>query len=174
MQALHQEVRRTHAGFDRPERMFDGFASGAHCLRVLIKATLDVFQNVLVFPSINDTVLCARTSVFELAIPTCGSRIAPSVQALGITFMRDEQQDFSGRADVHILAGNIAEIRLSKLSPCSVIGGLWLWQRHTDARFSAFQNLLAGEVTTVSHISRLAEPYAVCLARFPNRSASHS
>src|SRR6516165_11645062 len=47
-QPLHQKVGRSHASFERPERMLNRLAPLAHFLRVLIEPALDGFENMFV------------------------------------------------------------------------------------------------------------------------------
>src|SRR4051794_27958299 len=65
--ALHQEVRRTHAHLQRPERMLDRLTALPHRLRVLIKALLRGLHDILVLPPGDDTVLGLRAARFEWA-----------------------------------------------------------------------------------------------------------
>jgi hypothetical protein len=48
-----QEVRRSHAGLHRAERMFDGLSTLAHGVWIRIEALLHGFEQMLMLPSCN-------------------------------------------------------------------------------------------------------------------------
>ena len=55
-QGLHLEVGVAHPELDGAERMLDRLAALAHLLRMLIKAALDGFKQLFMFPAGNSAV----------------------------------------------------------------------------------------------------------------------
>src|ERR1700757_602578 len=64
-QPLHQEVGCSHPRLERPERMLDRLAPLAHFFRVLVEPTLDGFENMLLLPARDPSLLAGGAAVLE-------------------------------------------------------------------------------------------------------------
>src|SRR5262249_61242118 len=80
-QRLHQEVSGPHSGLHCAEGMLDCFTSLTHFLRMLIKAPLHSFENVLVFPSRDQPLLAGDALMPDGATLACVGPIAAQNQA---------------------------------------------------------------------------------------------
>jgi hypothetical protein len=69
-----QEVRRSHAGFHRTERMFDCLPPLPHGLGVFVEASLRLFHHVLMLPARNPPFLPGCAASFERTVT---ARIGP-------------------------------------------------------------------------------------------------
>ena len=97
-----QEVRRSHAGFHRPERMFDCLPPLPHGLRVVVEAPLHLFQHMLMLPARNPPLLAGRTAGFERTVAARIGPIAPQLLPsllVGVVV----GQLFAGRTAIRIL-----------------------------------------------------------------------
>ena len=64
-QRLHLEVGISHPGFYGSERVLNRFTPQPHFLRVLIKALLDSFKNMFMFPASNPALFCRGALFFD-------------------------------------------------------------------------------------------------------------
>ena len=67
-QGFHLEVCIAHPGLDRAEGMFDSLAPQPHFLRVFVKASLDSFEDLFVFPSPDPAFFTCRTLELDGAV----------------------------------------------------------------------------------------------------------
>src|SRR5579871_2277758 len=72
-----QEVRRSHAGFHRSERMFDRLPPLPHGTRVVVEASLCLLQHTLVLPARNPPLLAGCAASFECTVTARIGPIAP-------------------------------------------------------------------------------------------------
>ena len=120
-QPFHQEVRRARARSDRPKRMLDRLLAHAHGLQVRVQTPLHHFENVFVLPPVYRTIATGRAVLSQLATRTGAGRITPEMQAVGLPFVRVEQQRLASRTDVHIFAGDAAKVGLPELATSAVV-----------------------------------------------------
>ncbi len=66
-QGFAEKVRRTHAHFQRRERMLDGFAAHAHGLWVFVQARLYGLDDVLMLPPPDAAFIASRALRLERA-----------------------------------------------------------------------------------------------------------
>ena len=64
-QRLHQELGRIHPRLDCPERMLDRFAPLPHFVGVLIEPALHGFENVLMLPSSDPSLLAGGAGLLD-------------------------------------------------------------------------------------------------------------
>src|SRR5215475_7251558 len=64
-QPLHQEVGCSHPRLERPERMLDRLAPLAHFFRMLVEPALDSFENMLMLPAGDPSLLAGGTAVLN-------------------------------------------------------------------------------------------------------------
>src|SRR6201982_2539578 len=64
-QPLHQEVGCSHPRLECPERMLDRLAPVAHFFRVLVEPALDGFENMLMLPARDPSLLAGGASVLD-------------------------------------------------------------------------------------------------------------
>ena len=113
LQCFGQEVGCSHPGFDGAEGMLDRLTPLAHLLRVLIKPLLDRFQKVFVLPPRDPSLLARGALMLDGACLASAGSVAAQAQAvldIGVV----EGQALTGRTDINIVVGHIAEVLLAK------------------------------------------------------------
>ena len=70
-QRFHQEVRSSHACFDRAEGMLDRLTPQAHRLRICVESSLHGVQQMFMLPSCDAPLRPCRALRFERALGTC-------------------------------------------------------------------------------------------------------
>jgi hypothetical protein len=81
-QRLHQEVRSPHPRLDSAEGMLDRLASLAHLLRMLVEPALNGFENMLMLPSRDPSLLGGGTAMLDGAALTDVGQIAAQQQSM--------------------------------------------------------------------------------------------
>ncbi len=111
-QRLHQEVSCPHPGLDGAERVLDRLAPLAHLLRMLVEPALHRFENVLMLPSGDPSLLGGGAVVLDGAVLAGIGLVAAQDQAvfLGRVVVGEP---FAGRADVDVLISHVAEVLLA-------------------------------------------------------------
>src|SRR6516162_11914925 len=64
-QPLHQDVGCSHPRLERPERMLDRLVPLAHFFRVLVEPALDGFENMLMLPTRDPSLLAGGAAVLD-------------------------------------------------------------------------------------------------------------
>jgi len=131
--------------------MLHRLAAGAHRLWVLVKATLHIFKNLLVFPPGDNALLGCRALLAKFAVRAFSGRVSPIVQAIGFPLVPGEQQDLFCRADIHVVLGHIAKVGFDEEAFELVVRGLRLRQRDRDIGVGAFEDLFTAEVPAISN-----------------------
>src|SRR4029453_15109582 len=137
----------SHPGLDRAEGMLV-LAPVTHLLRMLVEPALNGFENVLMFPSRDPSLLCGGAAVLDGAASTgVGPVTAQDQSVLLVSVVVGEL--LSGRTNVSVLLSHVTEILFAEAPFRLCVRGHWLWQRDRDACFLARQDLLAAEVAAV-------------------------
>src|SRR5207342_3761618 len=79
-QCLHQEVGCAHPGLDRAEGMLDRLAPLTHLFGMLVEPALHGFENMLVLPSRDQSLLGSGTAMLDGATLTSVSPVAAQNQ----------------------------------------------------------------------------------------------
>ena len=111
------EVRSTHAGFHRAERMFDCLPPLPHGLGVVVEAPLYLFQNALMLPARNPPLLASRAASFECTVAARIGPIAPQLLAVLLVGVVVDQL-FASRTAIRILVAEIDKVLLAEATPC--------------------------------------------------------
>src|SRR5205823_2154117 len=125
--------------------MLDRFAPLAHLLRMLIEATLDYLENVLMLPSRDPSLLGGGTAMFDGAVLADVGQVTAQDQSV---FLGCEcvGELLSGRTNVNVFVSHVAEVLLIEVL---CVRGHRLWQRDRDACLVALQDFFAAEVAAV-------------------------
>ena len=125
--------------------MLDRLAPLTHLLRMLVKPTLHGFENMLVLPTRDPSLLARSAVVFDRAVLTGIGPVAAQDQPIFLVRVV-VGEPFTGGADIDILFSHVAEVLLAELPFRLGVRGHRFWQRDRDACFLARQDLLAVEV----------------------------
>src|ERR1700685_985574 len=128
--------------------MLDRFASLTHLLRMFVKPTLNGFENVLMLPSCDPSLLCSGTAMFDGAALTGIGPVSAynhSILFGGVVV----GEPLSGGTNINVLFSQIAKVLFAKTSFRLCIRRHRLWQRDRDTRPVALKNLLTAEVAAV-------------------------
>src|SRR5271169_1454858 len=121
----------------------------AHSLRVLIETLLHGFENVLMFPTGDPSLLPGSAAVLDgAALASIGPVTAQNQPVFLIRVVVGKP--FTGRTNVNILCSNITEVLLAEAAIRLRARGHRLWQRHRNVSLLASQNLGAVEVAAIS------------------------
>src|ERR1700758_3248032 len=112
-QPLHQEVGCSHPRLERPERMLDRLAPLSHLFRVLVEPALDGFENMLMLPAGDPSLLAGGTAVLDGAVLAGIGPVAAQDQPVFLVRVVGGEP-FPSRADVDVLVSHIAEVLLAK------------------------------------------------------------
>lgn len=127
-----EEVRRSHSGLHRAERMLNGLATLAHSERVCIKALLHSIEQMLMLPSWNPPLWPCRTLRFKRTILTGGGPVAP--QHLAVFLIRKAiWQLLSSWTAIGVLLLQIDKVLLAKAAIRLGARRLRLGQSYRDA-----------------------------------------
>jgi hypothetical protein len=98
-----------------PKGMLDCLAPLAHLLRMLVEASLDCLENMLVLPTCDPTLLAGGATVLDGAAPASIGRVPE--QDLSI-FLGCEgvSEPFAGRTNVDVLLDEVPEVLLAEAS----------------------------------------------------------
>src|SRR6516162_5447015 len=144
----NQKVGCSHPRLERPERMLDRLTPLAHFFRVLVEPALDGFENMLMLPARNPSLLAGGTAVLDGAALTGVGPVATQDQPFFLVGVA-VGESFTSRADVYVLVSHVAEVLLAKTPIGLGVRGHRLWQRDCNARLLAGQDLRAVEVAAV-------------------------
>ena len=115
---------------------------------MLVKSALHGFENMLVLPSRDQSLLGSGTAMLDGATLTSVSPVATQNQ----TFIFGREgigESFASRTDVNIFIGYVAEVLLAEAPFRLGVRGHRFWQRDCDARLLACQDLLTAEVAAI-------------------------
>jgi hypothetical protein len=106
---FYQEASGTHPSLDRAEGMLNRLAPLAHLLRMLVEPVLDGFENVLMLPSGDPSLLAGSAAVFDGAALANIGLVAAQDQSI---FLGSEVigELFAGGTDVNVLLSHVAEV----------------------------------------------------------------
>ena len=133
----------------RPEGMLDRLAPLAHLLRMLVEPALHGFENMLVLPSRDPSLLGGSALMLDGAALAGVGPVAAQDQSIFLVRVAVGQL-LTGRTDVDILIGHIAEVLLAEAAfglGFEVIG----FGSVTVMPPLAGQDLLAAEVAAVGN-----------------------
>src|ERR1700747_2687109 len=112
-QPLHQEVGCSHPRLERPERMLDRLAPLSHLFRVLVEPALDGFENMLMLPAGDPSLLAGGTAVPDGAVLAGVGQVAAQDQPVFLVRVV-VGEPFTTRAESEALVSPVAEVLLAK------------------------------------------------------------
>ncbi len=119
-QRLHQEVGCSHPGLDRSERMLDRLTPLAHFFRMLVEPALNGFENLLMLPTRDPSLLAGGAAGFDGAALAGAGPVAMQNQPV---FLVREMvgEPFTGRTDVDILLSYKSQRQSVPLNGCGAL-----------------------------------------------------
>src|SRR5512134_2845716 len=150
LQRFHLEVRRTHPGFERAERVFDGFASHAHHAGTAVETRLHALEYIFAHPSSDTPFLAGRAVALQRTGLTDIGPIDPHL--LTLFFARHPvRQMLAGGAYVVIHRRIVDEVALVEPALRFRIRGRGFWNVDRDAGVLARCDLVIVEVALVGN-----------------------
>src|ERR1700740_2609108 len=103
----------SHPRLECPERMLDRLAPLSHFFRVLVEPALDGFENMLMLPAGDPSLLAGGTAVLDGAVLAGVGPVAAQDQPVFLVRVAVGGA-FISRADIDILVSHVAEVLLAK------------------------------------------------------------
>lgn len=145
-----EEVRRSHAGFQRAERMLDCFSTLAHRFWVCVKALLYSLKQMLMLPASNSSLWPGCALRFQRTVLTSRGPVAPQHFAVFFVCIAIGQSRPS-RAAIDVLLRQVDKVLLSEAAIPLCARRVWLGQRYRDAGFVAGKDLGTAKVAAIGH-----------------------